>query len=70
MTQQRFIELSRGGWLNAANINTSFKKSSTLFSDARLQLFRISSLSLRVLTDDSAALYGVDNRVVSSVELI
>jgi hypothetical protein len=38
MTQQRFIELNRGSWLDAANINTSFKKSSTLFSDTD-QLF-------------------------------
>jgi len=62
MTQQRFIELNRGGWLDAANINTSFKKSSTLFSDTRLQLFRISSLSSSMLTDDSAALHRVEQR--------
>jgi hypothetical protein len=70
MTQQRFIELNREGLPDTGNINTPFKKSSTLFSDTRLQLFRISSLSLRVLTDDSAALYGVDKRVASTVELI
>jgi hypothetical protein len=58
MTQQRFIELNTGSWLDAPNINTSFKKSSTLFSDTD-QLFPF-------LVFPAAAYFGARERLLVS----
>jgi hypothetical protein len=52
------LELNRGSWPDAANINTSFKKSSTLFSDTD-QLFPF-------LVFPAAAYFGTLERLLVS----